>query len=99
MPKVRVTVSAFGYEVADQDATLPKEQVAVTHAKKLVTVRVPLALLGGPRRVLAGAETIVADLLMHPAAWRIVDLGPGSDSLTARTHSGTQLPSTPGRDP
>jgi LmbE family N-acetylglucosaminyl deacetylase len=81
MPKIRVTVSTFGYDVADQDTPLPKEQVEVTRSGKLVTVRVPLALLGSPLRLLAGAETVVADLLMHPAAWRIVDLGPWPKSF------------------
>jgi len=99
MPKIRVTVSAFGHDVYDRDTPLPKEKVDVTRSGRLIAVRVPLSLLGSPRRLFAGAETVVADLLMHPAAWRIVDLGRGSKSLTARTHSGTQQPSIPGREP
>jgi LmbE family N-acetylglucosaminyl deacetylase len=99
MPKIRVTVSAFGHEVSDQNTPLPTAGADVTHAEKLVTVRLPLAVLGNPQRLFAGAETIVADLLMHPAAWRIVELGPWTESLTVQTHSGTQLPSIPGREP
>jgi hypothetical protein len=33
-----------------------------------------LALAGDPRRLLIGAETVVVDLLVHPAGWRVVDL-------------------------
>jgi LmbE family N-acetylglucosaminyl deacetylase len=68
MPKIRVVVSAVGHS--------PDQGIDVTRADRLLTVRVPLETLGNPRRVFLGAETVVADLLVHPAPWRIVELGP-----------------------
>jgi hypothetical protein len=80
MPKIRVTVSTFGHAVYDQDEPVPASGVAASHDGRRVTVRVPLATLGAPRRVFAGAETVVADVLAHPAGWRIVELGPWTAS-------------------
>ena len=40
-----------------------------------LAVTVPLALLGEPRRLFIGAETVVADMLLHPAGWRIAQVG------------------------
>jgi hypothetical protein len=75
MPKIRVQVSALGHQVRDQATTLPSAQVEVQRDGRFVTVTVPLSLLDRPERLLAGAETIVADFLMHPAPWRVVALG------------------------
>jgi hypothetical protein len=88
MPKVRVTIGPLGVRVANQDAPLPDASVTVDRSVtadrkgRRLTVTVPVALLGDPQRVLIGADTDLADLPMHPAGWRIVELGgwpaPGS---------------------
>jgi len=75
MPKLRVAIGALGFQVADQDTALPKTLVTVGRAGRRLTVTVPLTLLGEPRRLLIGADTVVADMFMHPAGWRIVELG------------------------
>jgi LmbE family N-acetylglucosaminyl deacetylase len=74
MPKVRVTIGALGSRVADRDIPLPKAPVAVGRSGRRLTVTVPLALLGEPRRLLIGADTALADLPMHSAGWRLVEL-------------------------
>jgi LmbE family N-acetylglucosaminyl deacetylase len=74
MPKLRITVSSLGHEVHDQETPLPGTTVHVTQHERLITVGVPMAALGSPRRLLAGADTVVADLLVHPGVWRIVEL-------------------------
>lgn len=75
MPKIRVEVSAAGHHVRDQAGSLSSAQVIVRRDGHFLTVTVPLALLGRPERLLAGAETIVAEFLMHPAPWHVVELG------------------------
>jgi hypothetical protein len=75
MPKVHVTVTALGHHVDDQDTPLPKDQVTVTRNGSRLAVTVPLELLGEPRRLFIGAETVVADMMLHPAGWRIAQVG------------------------
>ncbi|HWP64831.1 MAG TPA: PIG-L deacetylase family protein [Candidatus Limnocylindria bacterium] len=75
MPKLRVTVTALGHRVSDQDAALTAKDVVVERKGRQLAVIVPLARLDAPRRVLVGAETVVAEVVVHPAGWRTIELG------------------------
>jgi LmbE family N-acetylglucosaminyl deacetylase len=74
MPKLRVTIGPLGSRVADRDTPLPKAPVAVGRSGRRLAVTVPMTLLGEPRRLLIGADTGLADVPMHSAGWRIIEL-------------------------
>ena len=74
MPKIRVVLGEFNYDVYDQNHQLPDHAVAVRCRAKEIEVRVPLKLLGDPERVLASARTYLADIPLDWVAWRALDL-------------------------
>lgn len=75
MPKLRVEVGPLHHAAFDQETPLPPERVAVDRRGRGVVVRVLLAGLGDPDRVLVGARTTLADVPLAGLPWRIVALG------------------------
>ena len=74
MPKIRVVLGELGYKVYDQDHPLDSHSVTVRSRAREIQVRVPLALLGNPERVLVSARTYLADVPLDWVAWRALDL-------------------------
>ena len=74
MPKLRVRVDAFGHRARNGARSLPGDAVAVDRDLRDVTVRVPLATLGRPRRVLVGARTSLARVALDAVPWRVLEL-------------------------
>jgi LmbE family N-acetylglucosaminyl deacetylase len=74
LPKIRVELGEFHYAVFDQDRKLPHDAVTLERHAREISVRIPLALLGDPERVLATARTYLADVPLDAAAWRVLDL-------------------------
>jgi len=74
MPKIRVVVGEFNYDVYDQDHQLPSRAVTLQRHMKEIILDVPLKLLGDPERVLTSARTALADVPLDWVAWRVLDL-------------------------
>ncbi|TAN39203.1 MAG: PIG-L family deacetylase [Verrucomicrobia bacterium] len=74
MPKIRVELGEFHYNVFDQTRQLPSETVTLERHAREIMVHIPLKLLGDPERVLATARTYLADLPLDAEAWRVLDL-------------------------
>jgi len=74
LPKIRVVIGELDHRVYDQDQRLPARAVEVRRHLKTISVRIPLALLGAPERVLCSARTYLADVPLDWAAWRALDL-------------------------
>ncbi len=75
MPKVRIELGAFAHGVFDQDRTLAPGAVHVERQPREITVRVPLAVLGDPTRVLTSGGTSFLEVPLGTLAWRILTLG------------------------
>ena len=75
MPKLHIMLGALEHKVYDQFRRLPNKSIRVRRHAKEITVRIPLALLDNPQRVLSSANTY---LLMGPALdwtiWQIFEL-------------------------
>ena len=74
LPKLHVRVGAIGYSVSDQDHTLPSDTLQVARQLKSVTLRVPLAVLGDPHRILTSARTYLGEVPLDWASWRVLEL-------------------------
>ena len=83
MPKIAIGLSpAKIISVQDLDSPLPVESVELLESgPEALVLRVPLALLGDPDRILAGARLSKGDLPIDWAAWRALRLA-ASDPAT-----------------
>jgi LmbE family N-acetylglucosaminyl deacetylase len=78
MPKLHVKFSDLGHQVYDGQMELPATAVSVTRAPGQITVRVPLALLGDPQRILFSARTSLGNVPLDSTEWRVLSL-PGDN--------------------
>ena len=69
MPKIYMDLSANGYKIYDQDKELPADVVAVSGTPTRSEVRLPLALLGDPERVLLSARTQIGEIPLDNIPW------------------------------
>jgi LmbE family N-acetylglucosaminyl deacetylase len=69
MPKIYMDLSADGYRIYDQEKELPADSVTVSGSPLRSEVRIPLALLGDPERMMVSAQTIVNDIPMDNIPW------------------------------
>jgi hypothetical protein len=69
MPKIFMNLSAKGYKVFDQGKELPTESAKVAGSSTRSEVRVPLALLGDPERILVSAQTTIGDVPLDNILW------------------------------
>ena len=69
MPKIYMDLSVDGYKIIDRGQDLPPDSVTVSGTATRSEVRVPLALLGNPERVLLSAQTTVADVPLDNIPW------------------------------
>jgi LmbE family N-acetylglucosaminyl deacetylase len=74
MPKLHVKFSDIAYQVYDGQNELPSTAVSVTRAPGQISLRVPLALLGDPRRVLFNARTYLGNVPLDSTEWRVLNL-------------------------
>ena len=74
IPKIRVELGEFTYDVFDKDKALPHDAITLERHAREILVRVPLQLLGEPERLLATARTYLADIPLDAVAWRVLDL-------------------------
>jgi LmbE family N-acetylglucosaminyl deacetylase len=75
MPKIHVATKGSSHEVTERGRDLPADSVQVTRQPGQVEVRVPLALLGAPDRLLFTAEAKGGTASLDPLPWVVLDLG------------------------
>ena len=74
MPKIYMDLAASGYRVYDQGFLLPDNSVTVSGTPTRSEVRIPLALLGDPERVLVSAQTSIGDVPLDNIPWVFLTL-------------------------
>ena len=79
MPKFFMDLSAAGYKVYDSGQELPADTVTVSGTTTHSEVRIPLALLGYPERVLVSAQTTIDDVPLDNIPWVFLNLYPSSE--------------------
>jgi LmbE family N-acetylglucosaminyl deacetylase len=72
MPKLRISLGELKYKVMDGLQRLNDNTVAVTYRNKSISLRVPLAALANPDRILISAKTSRAEVTFDWVAWRIL---------------------------
>lgn len=74
LPKIHVRFGALRHEILDQSVPRPPDSVAVERTSRTITVRVPLALLGDPEKVMTSARTYLGDVPLDWISWRVLEL-------------------------
>jgi LmbE family N-acetylglucosaminyl deacetylase len=74
MPKVRIIVGKNKYAVFDGRIKIPQSGVDIVRAPNSLTVKVPLALLGDPARLLTGVQTSLEATPLDVMSWREIYL-------------------------
>lgn len=74
MPKIRVSLGARTHVALNLSRKLAPDEVALTHEADLVTLRLPLATLGNPDRILLSARTHRGEVPLDWVAWRVLEL-------------------------
>jgi LmbE family N-acetylglucosaminyl deacetylase len=69
MPKLYMDLSSSGYKIIDRGQELPADSITVTGSPTRSEVRVPLALLGDPERIMLSAQTTVGDVPLDNIPW------------------------------
>ena len=72
MPKLRIGLGELNHKVMDGLRRLDDNTVSVTYRNKSISLRVPLAALGNPDRILISAHTSRAEVPFDWVAWRIL---------------------------
>ena len=75
LPKIHLRFGALRHQILDQFVLLPRDSVAIERTSNTINVRVPLALLGHPEKVLTSARTYMGDVPLDWVSWRVLDLG------------------------
>jgi LmbE family N-acetylglucosaminyl deacetylase len=74
MPKLHVEFSDIGNQVYDGQKKMGENTVSVTRAPGQMTIRVPMALLGDPQRLLFHARTHLGNVPLDGTEWRVLSL-------------------------
>lgn len=74
MPKLQVKLDALSHSVFNHAEKLREDRVRVTRTPTLMTVAIPLELLGNPQRILTSARSYLADVPLDWAPWRTLDM-------------------------
>jgi LmbE family N-acetylglucosaminyl deacetylase len=78
MPKIRVNIGVTAMKILDQMRALPNNSCEVVRHARSITIKVPLALLGNPQKLLTSARTKLGDIPMDWTSWRIVQIQPAA---------------------
>ncbi len=73
MPKIHIRLGVLSYSVYDQNQRLPRKTIDVTRQAKIITIKVPLKVLGRPDRVLTSAQTYFGRVPLDWVTWRILE--------------------------
>jgi len=76
MPKFQARLVGRRYTLWDQRTRLPEKLCEVSHDAEQIVLRVPLAVLGEPDRLLMSVQTSFTDVPADAGAWRVIELAP-----------------------
>ena len=74
MPKIFMDLSASGYKLFDRGKQLPSDAISISGTPTRSEVRLPLALLGDPERVLVSAQTSIDDVPLDNIPWVFLNI-------------------------
>ena len=74
MPKLHVEIGESGHKLYDAGKPLKDDSVQVTSNPNAIEIRVPLASLGSPERVLLGLRVQTGEVPLESEPWRVLDL-------------------------
>ena len=74
MPKIYMDLSADGYKIYNQGRLLPSDSVTVSGTSTRSEVRIPLALLGNPDRIMVSGQTSIGDVPLDNIPWVFLSL-------------------------
>lgn len=74
MPKIHIRFGAIEHKIFDQDTRLPQETIKVTRKPREITVRIPIAVLDNPQRILTSVRTYTGSVPLDWVEWRAMDL-------------------------
>ncbi|MCX7915921.1 MAG: hypothetical protein N3A53_06420, partial [Verrucomicrobiae bacterium] len=77
MPKLQVRIGEIRHALLDQRHKLPADILQLSRSARGVVVRLPLAALGQPERILISARTSLAELPLDWTPWRVLKLADG----------------------
>lgn len=69
MPKLYMDLSSSGYKLFDNGKEIPADSVTVSGTPTRAEVRIPMALLGDPERILLTAQTAIGDVPLDNIPW------------------------------
>ena len=78
MPKIRVNVGMLSMNILDQTNLLPADSCEITREAKKIIIKIPLALLGSPQKLLTSARTKLGEIPMDWTSWRILEIQPSA---------------------
>jgi LmbE family N-acetylglucosaminyl deacetylase len=74
MPKIYMDLSANGFKIFDRGKELPADAVTVSGTPTRSEVRVPLALLGDPEKILVSSQTNIGDVPLDNIPWVFLNI-------------------------
>ena len=74
MPKLHIEIGESGHKLYDLGKPLKDDLVQVTSNPNAIEIRVPLAALGSPQRVLLGLRVQTGEVPLESEPWRALDL-------------------------
>ena len=74
MPKIQITLSSKGMKVFDHKRELPPGSITVTETPTKIELRVPLALLADPQRVMMSVQTQFGGVPLDNVPWVFLKL-------------------------
>ena len=77
MPKLHVEIGETGHKLYDAGKPVKDDSVQVTSNPNAIEIRVPLAALGSPQRVLLGMRVQTGEVPLESEPWRVLDLTGG----------------------
>jgi len=74
MPKLHTRLGALGHELYEGHRPIPWNGIQVMRAGRHIDIRVPLAMMGDPQRILTSAKTYAGDIPLDWASRRVLDV-------------------------
>ena len=74
MPKITVKMTGWDDTVLDRRKVLLPDTVRIDRNEGLVSITIPLDMLGNPERIFIGGRTALYDVPLDTLSWRIIEL-------------------------
>jgi LmbE family N-acetylglucosaminyl deacetylase len=83
MPKLHIRFGPLLHEVYDQHRKVPFDDIHVTRSGRDIHIRVPLARLGHPQRILTSVRTYAGIVPLDWSSWRVLEVGNATPATPA----------------